>query len=108
LEKQFVQSTSTDAGKIMVVKPVPSNVVASIRCNFERSSNVTDESDLQVEKQFAQSTSTDAGIIMAVKPLPLNAVASIRCDFEADSNNPMKVTCHWKNSLYRGLQHMQE
>jgi hypothetical protein len=108
LEKQFVQSTSKDARMIMVVKPIPSTVVASIRCNFETHSNVTDESDLQMEKQFAESTSTDARIIMAVKPLPLNAIASIRCDFEADSNGPMKITCHWKNSLYRRLQQMHE
>jgi hypothetical protein len=51
---------------------------ASLRCNFEFGSNVTDVSDVQLKKQNLQSNSTEEGIIIAVKPLTANADTSIR------------------------------
>jgi hypothetical protein len=53
---------------------------------FERVSNVTDVSDMQLEKQNLHTTSTDAGISIVIKPLHANAYSSICCNFEFDSN----------------------
>jgi hypothetical protein len=50
-EKQDVQSTSTDAGTIILFIPLSVNANSSIRCNFESDSNVTDTSDSESEKQ---------------------------------------------------------
>jgi hypothetical protein len=61
-EKHFVQSTSTDAGTIIVVKPLLRNADSSIRCNFEGDSNVIDVSEWQLKKERLHSTSTDDGI----------------------------------------------
>jgi hypothetical protein len=44
--------TSTDAGIMISIKPLPLNPNLSIRDNLEPDSNVTEESDLHSEKQF--------------------------------------------------------
>jgi hypothetical protein len=46
-EKHNLQSTSTDVGTSIVVKPLPANADSSIRCNFEFDSNVTNVSERQ-------------------------------------------------------------
>jgi hypothetical protein len=81
-----LQSTSTDLGTIIDVKPLFGNADSSIRCNFESDSNATDVSDLQLEKHCLQSTSTDLGTIIDVKALPRNSVSSILWYFESGSN----------------------
>jgi hypothetical protein len=50
-ENQNLQSISTDAGILIVVKPLHAHVNSSIRCNFESDLNVTDASDVQLEQQ---------------------------------------------------------
>jgi hypothetical protein len=47
LEKQRLHTTSTDAGTLIVFKPLHANADSSIRCNLEFNSNATDVSELQ-------------------------------------------------------------
>jgi hypothetical protein len=72
-EKQNLQSTSTDAGIIIAVKPLFANADSSIRLNFEADSIVIDAMDVQSEKENLQSTPTNAGTKKAIKPLFANA-----------------------------------
>jgi hypothetical protein len=48
-------------GMTKVVSAVQANAEFSIRCSFERESNVTAISDLQEEKQDSQITSSEPG-----------------------------------------------
>jgi hypothetical protein len=85
-KKQDSQIISTDAGTIIVVKPLKENADFSSRDNFESAANEIDVSDLQFEKQDSQIISTDAGTIIAVKPLKENADFSSRDNFESTAN----------------------
>jgi hypothetical protein len=86
LLKHSSPKISTDDGITIHANPLPENAFASIRTNFDRDSNVIDESDVQEEKQRSPSVSTDDGITRSVNPLQENADASIRTNFDNDSN----------------------
>jgi hypothetical protein len=51
----------------------PGNTFDSIRTIVEQVSNVTDESDLQLQKHDSHKISTDDGIIIDFNPLRPNA-----------------------------------
>jgi hypothetical protein len=73
-----LQSISTDAAIIIVVKPLSANADYSIRFKFEALSNVIDVSDVQSENENFQSTSTDAGTQKQIMPLFANSDSSTR------------------------------
>jgi hypothetical protein len=60
-EKHCSPKTSTDAGRIMSIKPVPRNASFSTREILDPDSNLTEESNLHQEKHDSPKTSTDEG-----------------------------------------------
>jgi hypothetical protein len=66
LAKQYLHTTSTDAGTSILLKPLLANALASIRCNLEFDSNVTDVSDVQCKKQDSLTISILDSITTAV------------------------------------------
>jgi hypothetical protein len=68
-EKQSASKTSIDEGRMISIKPVPTNVCTSIRDNFDSDSNVIEESDPQQKKQLEPKTTIDEGRMISIKPV---------------------------------------
>jgi hypothetical protein len=60
------------------IKPVPENAVISIRDNFDRDSNLTEESDLHPEKQLPPKNPTESGMVTNVRSVFPNVFGLIR------------------------------
>jgi hypothetical protein len=55
-EKQTSPKNSTDAGRMISTKPVPTNALLPIRDNLEQDSNVIEESELHKRKALLMPT----------------------------------------------------
>jgi hypothetical protein len=68
-EKHSTLKTLTDAGRMISVKPVPTNAHFSIRVNLDPDSNISEVSDLHRRKQLSPMNPTDAGITISINPV---------------------------------------
>jgi hypothetical protein len=67
-QEHQIPKTSTDAGRMISIKPVRENASSPIRDNFDPDSNATEESNPQSKKHFTPKTSTDAGRMISIDP----------------------------------------
>jgi hypothetical protein len=81
-EKHPKPKISTDAGIMIIFKPVPRNTCFSIRDNFDPDSNVIDKSDRHEKKHFSPKNITESGILRNLRPAFRNASLSIRSNFD--------------------------
>jgi hypothetical protein len=70
LIKTMLPKTSTDAGRIISIKPVFANAFGSICDNLEPDSNVIEESDLHQENHPSPKTSADTGRMPEYHKIP--------------------------------------
>jgi hypothetical protein len=81
-EKHHSLKNSTDAGRMISIKPVSRNAHRGICANLESVSSVTEKSDLLSEKQFAPKNTTELGTRTNLTPVLANPRDSIRSNFD--------------------------
>jgi hypothetical protein len=90
----------TDAGIVIVVRPVPRNASYSNDCNCDPDSKITDIKLLQPEKALYSILVTDAGIVIVIRSVLAKAHDPIDSNCDPDSKIMDVKLLHWVNASF--------